>query len=129
MIKGLNHLTLATGNLERGVAFYRDVLGLELAKQWDGGAYLSAGSLWLCLSPDKGTAPSSDYTHFALDVDEKDFAPMKDRILAADADLWKTNGSEGASLYFCDPDGHQLELHVGTLETRLAAMNLEPAQC
>ena len=32
---------------------------------------------------------------------------------------WRTNSSEGESLYILDPDGHRLELHVGSLATRL----------
>jgi hypothetical protein len=39
---------------------------------------------------------------------------------------WKSNRSEGDSFYFLDPDGHQLEAHVGSLESRLAQCRLRP---
>ncbi|HEX5514181.1 MAG TPA: glutathione transferase, partial [Gammaproteobacteria bacterium] len=40
--------------------------------------------------------------------------------------IWKDNKSEGDSLYFLDPDGHKLEIHVGDLESRLAALREKP---
>lgn len=128
-IRGLNHITLATADLDRSVAFYRDVLGLRLDRHWEGGAYFSAGALWLCLSHDPEAAPSTDYTHLALDIADADFAPMAARISQAGARVWNENRSEGASLYFCDPDGHKLELHVGTLASRLAAYASQETAC
>jgi catechol 2,3-dioxygenase-like lactoylglutathione lyase family enzyme len=120
-VQGLNHLTLAVTDLERSVSFYRAILGFELRALWTDGAYLEAGTLWLCLSVDAAAvnARRSDYTHYAFDVAAEDFDALGERV-RAHARIWKDNRSEGASLYFLDPDGHRLELHVGSLATRLA---------
>lgn len=121
-VLGLNHLTLAVGDLGRSIGFYREALGCVLRAEWAEGAYLAAGPLWLCLSldPQARTGPHPDYTHVAFDVDEASFDALAP-ILRARAVIWKENRSEGRSLYFLDPDGHKLELHVGSLESRLAA--------
>lgn len=120
-ITGLNHLTLAVTDLDRALAFYRDLLGLTLRARWTDGAYLEAGDLWLCLArdADASQAVRSDTTHAAFSVSEPDFAALAEKI-ASQAPLWKENRSEGASLYFLDPDGHKLEIHVGSLESRIA---------
>jgi catechol 2,3-dioxygenase-like lactoylglutathione lyase family enzyme len=120
LVTGLNHVTLAVRELERSIAFYRDLLGFALRAHWPDGAYLEAGSLWLCLSRDDaaGSDPRPDYTHLALSIDAADFAALRDRIRTA-YPIWKENRSEGDSLYFLDPDGHKLELHIGSLASRL----------
>ena len=59
-----------------------------------------------------------DYTHIAFDVAPEDFEPLRARVVSAP--VWKDNRSEGLSLYILDPDGHKLELHVGSLASRLA---------
>lgn len=120
-IRGLNHITFGVSNLDRSVAFYRDVLGCTLRAIWSEGAYLEAGTLWICLSIDTAVAGSrvrGDYTHWAFDVAEADFPALAARV-GHEAVVWKDNRSEGASLYFLDPDGHKLELHVGSLSSRL----------
>ncbi len=123
-IRGINHITLAVSDLDAAVSFYRDVLGLTLRKRWAGGAYLEAGDFWICLSPDSATrqAPHPDYTHFAFDVADGEFDVLAQRITQSGARIWRDNRSEGHSHYFLDPDGHKLELHVGTLQSRLDAM-------
>jgi catechol 2,3-dioxygenase-like lactoylglutathione lyase family enzyme len=129
MLSGLNHLTLAVTNLEHSIEFYSDLLGFRLHARWDTGAYLSLGELWLCLSkaPNDGNlAPANGYTHFAFSVEAKDFIALCESLRQAQIPEWRDNTSEGASIYFLDPDGHQLEAHVGSLETRLAECRAHP---
>jgi catechol 2,3-dioxygenase-like lactoylglutathione lyase family enzyme len=128
MLRGLNHVTLAVRDLPRSVDFYQRVLGLRLDATWETGAYLSLGGLWLCLSLDdkKSAAPQPDYTHYAFDIAQQDFAAFRSRLQSEDVAEWRQNKSEGDSLYFLDPDGHKLEAHVGSLASRLARCRLEP---
>ncbi len=127
-VRGLNHLTLAVADLDRSITFYRDILGCDLRARWDEGAYLEAGSLWLCLSldPKARSQHREDYTHYAFDVASDGFEALSSRV-REHATIWKENGSEGRSLYFLDPDGHQLELHVGSLVSRLAHYSADPS--
>jgi catechol 2,3-dioxygenase-like lactoylglutathione lyase family enzyme len=101
MIRGVHHVAVATGDLDRLVAFYCDQLGFTLLKQgsWEAGsasvdrivglkdsaartAVLRAGNLYLELfqylsppgRPGEPDRPVSDhgYTHFCLDVTDID---------------------------------------------------------
>ncbi len=130
MLQSLNHLTLAVSDLSISLAFWHRLLGLTLHARWDNGAYLSCGDLWLCLSHDPARRPvppaESDYTHYAFSIATDAFAPFARRLEQAGVTVWKQNKSEGASFYFLDPDGHKLELHVGTLAARLAACREKP---
>ncbi|GGM08764.1 fosfomycin resistance glutathione transferase [Pseudomonas asuensis] len=127
MLTGLSHLTLAVSDLDRSVTFYETLLGCRLAARWAQGAYLEAGSLWLCLSLDPTVSRSrADYTHYAFSVAGSDFESFVTRLKAHGVKVWKDNRSEGDSFYFLDPDGHKLEVHVGDLATRLAQCRTSP---
>ncbi len=125
MITGLNHLTVAVSDLDRSCQFYGELLGIKMMARWDTGAYLQAGSLWLCLSLDKAL-PAKDYTHYAFTVSEGTIAEWLGKLNSAGVEQWRENRSEGSSLYFLDPDGHKLELHVGDLNSRLSSMQKKP---
>lgn len=125
-VTGVNHITLVVADLPRSVRFYCDILDCELRAHWARGAYLEAGTLWLCLElgqPDR----RRDDTHLAFSCAPEQFAALAQRI-AASAPQWKENRSEGASLYFLDPDGHKLELHLGDLASRLAQYQSTPPE-
>lgn len=115
-ISGVNHVTLVVADLDRALGFYRDMLGLRLRARGPRMAYLEGGALWLCLELGH-PGPAQDDSHIALSVTEAGFAHLGERLKGVP--LWKDNRSEGASLYLRDPDGHKLELHVGTLASRM----------
>jgi catechol 2,3-dioxygenase-like lactoylglutathione lyase family enzyme len=128
-VRGINHITLSVGDLDRALHFYVDVLGCRSRARWTRGAYLEAGSLWICLELDtRAAAPQVDDSHMALSVDAAEFAGIARTIRASGATLWKENRSEGDSIYFLDPDGHKLEIHVGDLRSRLESCRDRPYQ-
>jgi catechol 2,3-dioxygenase-like lactoylglutathione lyase family enzyme len=128
MIDGVNHITLSVGDIERSFRFYVETLGAKPLARWSKGAYLLAGDVWLCLSLDERTrtAPLPEYSHIAFSVPATGFADAAARIRTSGVTIWQDNRSEGASLYFLDPDGYKLEIHAGDWRTRLAAMKKHP---
>jgi len=125
MITGINHLTLAVKDVARSFNFYVLLLNCRAEARWDRGAYLSVGELWLCLSLDE-PMPAKDYTHIAFSVDTAAFSDSVAQLKSAGVVEWKSNSSEGNSFYFLDPDGHKLEIHDGSLASRLKAVCDEP---
>jgi catechol 2,3-dioxygenase-like lactoylglutathione lyase family enzyme len=126
MIKGLNHITFAVRHLSISFDFYKNTLGFKALCRWTKGAYFLVGDLWFCLYEDPEASSGKGYTHIAFSTTAEDFPKMVDRLKAANALLWKENTSEGDSLYFLDPDGYQLELHVGDWRSRLAHKKKHP---
>jgi catechol 2,3-dioxygenase-like lactoylglutathione lyase family enzyme len=125
MLKGLNHITIAVSNLEQSLLFYGDLLGMKAHVRWDKGAYLSLGDLWFCLSCDE-VSPAKDYSHLAFDIADQDFPAFVTKLRQSGVTEWKQNTSEGDSLYLLDPDGHQLEVHCGCLQSRLDSLKKKP---
>lgn len=129
VIGGLNHVTLSVRDLARSFAFYRDVLGLRPLARWARGAYLLAGEeTWVCLTLDARTRaePLPEYTHLAFSATPEQLTAAASRLRAVGATEWQPNTSEGESVYFLDPDGHKLELHVGDWRSRLEACRAHP---
>ena len=117
-----SHLTVS--NLQRSMAFFGDVLGLELAQvfperrvafYWVGRRGQSMLGLW-----EVGTTPQRLSLHLAFRVDLSDLLEAPERLRAANIiprDFRGTPTEEpvvlawmpAASLYFHDPDGNSLE--------------------
>jgi len=121
MIVGMNHVTLACTDIEKSFAFYREVLGLKPLVKWDKGAYFLVGDFWFCLNVDANRVENPCYTHYAFTVSKDNFDRMCEQISVSGAKVFKDNTSPGESLYFLDPDGHKLEIHVGNWQGRVEA--------
>ena len=119
MILSISHITLAVSDIKRSFDFYHDILGLKPLCSWDKGAYFLAGEFWFCLNTDPNISPNPNYTHYAFSVTQENFKSLSQRIIASGAQIFKQNSSEGDSLYFLDPDGHKLEIHVGNWQSRI----------
>jgi catechol 2,3-dioxygenase-like lactoylglutathione lyase family enzyme len=123
-IEGLWETHLTVSNLDRSVAFYRDVIGLQLAHTvpargaaffWIGQPRQAMLGLWSI-----GTSPLGLRLHFAFQVS---LNTASDSVAALrDAGLQPRSGGRvpidepevipwvpAASVYFDDPDGHSLE--------------------
>ncbi len=112
-INGVFEVALKVKDLEVAAKFYQEVLGFEPGLRderrrwlflWVGG---NAGMV--VLQEDKGTWPQQ---HFAFGVDESELGRLKEslerrgmNVLGPVAQDWMN----ALSLYFTDPDGHDLE--------------------
>ncbi len=108
-VSGLNHITLAVTDPDRSVAFYGDLLGFKLRARWPDGAYLEAGSLWLCLSRDEPARlrPHPDYTHLAFSVEPGIY-------------LEGRYGARIEDIVVCGPDG-PIRLNASSRELRVVS--------
>jgi glyoxylase I family protein len=126
-LTGLHHVTLICGDLERTVAFYRDVLGLSLVREgandddpdarhfWFGDASGAPGTLVSFLEypqlPQGGVGRGSTH-HLALAVETVDeLEAWRDYLRHHDVECTEVMDRGGfQSLYLRDPDGHILEI-------------------
>lgn len=119
ILSGMNHITLAVTDIERAFHFYHEILELKPLCKWDHGAYFLIDNFWFCLNVDNTHQPTPGYTHYAFSVSEDNFDALHERITKSGAHIFKDNTSPGNSLYFLDPDGHKLEIHVGSWKIRV----------
>ena len=125
MIIGMNHITLAVKDIDKSFSFYRDVLELSPLVKWDKGAYFLVAGFWFCLNVDANREPNLCYTHYAFTVTKENFNVISQKIINSGAKTFKENNSPGLSLYFLDPDGHKLEIHVGDYKTRIESKKID----
>ena len=134
MITGINHINLAVNDISIAFAFYKDILGFTPLCKSEGSAYLLAGEpdsigcVWISLDLDreKHHQPSQSNTHLAFSVKPENFEKLCQAIIHSGAKIFKVNTSPEDSLYFLDPDGHKLEIHVGSWRSRIEYRKKDP---
>ena len=103
---------LGSGDLERAVAFYRDVLGLTVTGRVENFVFFDTGGTTLVVTGVLAAAGSGPATHecvFAVESVTATYESLKDRIefvnepRVISGDNWGVN--------FRDPDGHQCSFY------------------
>ena len=123
-VEGMDHVVLLVVDVERSVAWYRDVLGLEPLRvdAWKDGRVpfpsvrIDDGTIIDILA---GERSGTNVDHLCLVLEPTDLAAVVASgtfdVLEGPVTRWGARG-EGTSVYVRDPDGNVVELrHYGTV--------------
>jgi len=113
-IRGLYEVAIRVKDLPTAESFYREVLGLQVGIRDEGRnwLFLRAGgdAGMIVLQEDKGEWPTQ---HFAFTIQEADIERAVGLLREKGVDVNGPHYHEwmpAKSIYFADPDGHELEL-------------------
>ena len=118
-IEGLDHVALAVRDVRASAAWYQEVLGLQREHEaaWgDHPAFVSAGNTGLALFPVEGPAQplpgrhALTMRHVAFRVDRANLERAKAELALRRIAFSEQDHGIARSIYFLDPDGHELEL-------------------
>jgi catechol 2,3-dioxygenase-like lactoylglutathione lyase family enzyme len=115
--QGLDHVAIAVADVDRSQRFYADVLGFERAHaEWDVPVVMAANGTGVAifdkaLHPGQGeSTPEVRILHIAFRVDRDGLERARDELAERGLNPQFSDHGISHSLYFNDPDGHQLEL-------------------
>lgn len=116
-IKALDHVALAVSNVDKSAAWYCDVLGFKREHEgmWNGiPLFVAKGDAAIALFPVRGERSTSSggarVLHFALRADRKNFLTAQRELKARGIEFDFQDHEVAHSIYFRDPDGHQIEI-------------------
>ena len=119
-LEGIDHVAVGVRDIERSAKWYIEVLGFERLYEgaWDGvPTFVGKGNTGIALFPAGPDAKSTPSTHRDVRLLHLAFRADRENFLAAQREL-KARGIKfefqdheiSHSIYFRDPDGHQLEI-------------------
>src|SRR6476659_4136635 len=119
-IQGLDHIAISVKDVSRSCAWYCEVLGLQrrYADVWgDVPSFVRAGDTGIALFPtsvpDPKPQPGRDtlaMRHIAFRVDRANFERSQTELHGRGIAFEFQDHTISHSIYFNDPDGHQVEL-------------------
>jgi catechol 2,3-dioxygenase-like lactoylglutathione lyase family enzyme len=126
-IRHIDHVALTVKDIERSIAWYRDVLGLERRHEevWGGvPAMMYAGETSLALFPAATANPkaapdrhdSLTMRHLAFQVDRENFLRAQAELRGLGIPFSFEDHQISHSIYLNDPDGHEIELTTYQLD-------------
>ena len=119
--RGLHHFALVSGDVERTVRFYQDVLGFPLTELIENRDYPGSSHFFFDIGngnllaffdfPGLDVGPYAEVLgglhHMAISVDPDRWATLVERLTEAGVEH---EVHSGVSVYFRDPDGARIEL-------------------
>jgi catechol 2,3-dioxygenase-like lactoylglutathione lyase family enzyme len=123
-LEGIDHVAMGVRDIERSVKWYTEVLGFERLHEgmWDGvPTFIGKGNTGLALFPASHQTELS--SHREIRMLHLAFRANRENFLTAQRELEKRgikfefqDHEISHSIYFRDPDGHQLEITTYELE-------------
>jgi len=121
----VGHVHLKVRDIERALAFYQSVLGLEMTEREGRYAFLSWGerhhdvALQAVGLDADGPGSGVGLYHVAFEVDEPEaLASLFEDLRARDVQVSPVDHGISKALYFADPDGNGVEVYLDTRESR-----------
>lgn len=126
-LRGVLETSLYVNDLDRAIAFYRNVLGLRLLVEFERerGAAMQVGPGVLLLFRAEETLKGGEFPahgargpgHVAFDVEPEELPAWRKRLAERGIPIEKelAFGPNLPSIYFRDPDGNSLELAVASI--------------
>ena len=119
-IEALDHIALAVRDVERSAQWYSDVLGFKREHEglWNGvPIFIGNGAAAIALFPVHGKAASISHDraavrmlHFAFRTDRENFLRAQDELKKRAIPFDFQDHEISHSMYFRDPDGHEIEI-------------------
>jgi catechol 2,3-dioxygenase-like lactoylglutathione lyase family enzyme len=125
-LEGIDHVALSVRDVERSAQWYIDILGFERRHEgmWGGvPTFIGKGTTAIALFPPRdqvsettAVAPRIQMLHLAFRADRKNFLAAQDDLQRREIKFHFSDHEISHSIYFRDPDGHQLEITTYELE-------------
>ena len=125
-LEGIDHVALAVRDVEETAKWYADVLGFERRYEgmWDGiPTFIGKGKTAIALFPARdGDSKSSAHTgkirmlHLAFRANNDGFLAAQEELKRRGIKFEFQDHEISHSIYFHDPDGHELEITTYDLE-------------
>jgi catechol 2,3-dioxygenase-like lactoylglutathione lyase family enzyme len=113
-LEGLRFVMLGCADVERSVAFYRDILGLALSARFEDFGFFNTGETQFALSGDLGRRPASNGERAEFVFGAKNVVEAHRELSARGVQFVRepraVNDANWAA-NFLDPDGHLLSIY------------------
>ena len=118
-LEGIDHVAMSVRDVERAAQWYIDVLGFEHRYKdvWNGiPTFIGKGTTAIALFPAQSNTPSKSeragvrMLHLAFRANRKNFLAAQEELKQRGIRFEFQDHEISHSIYFPDPDGHQLEI-------------------